>query len=181
MRKIANTHELQDELRKLIAYTGSNRPSRERIALELKTLSTRLASSGGPLLDAKVEWAVELGELMKARFSGVGGWRDHHINIDMHRTNSGCTVNLESPLGWTSNIYIEMGEGEQAVHVYFNVSEPKDTPTGADGLPDLDAIDLTDLIGKQKRESFPIKDREPMAKAMMAVSLWISKQIQSGR
>ena len=180
MRKIANTHELQDELRQLLAYTGSNRPSRERIALELKTLSTRIAS-GGSLLETKIEWAMALAELMKARFSGAGGWRDHHINVEMHRTNSGCTVNLESALGWFSNVYIEMGDAVPTVSVHFRVAEAKDTPTGPDGLPDLDLIDLTDLVGKQKSESFPIKDREPMAKAMMEVSLWLSKQIQQGR
>lgn len=43
MRKIANTSELQSELRRLLAYAQSERPSRRRIASALEDLSLRLA------------------------------------------------------------------------------------------------------------------------------------------
>ena len=43
MRKIASTTELQHELRRLIAYTQTEQPSRQRIAGELQSLSQRLA------------------------------------------------------------------------------------------------------------------------------------------
>jgi len=44
MHKIANTNELQSELRRLIAYAGSDLPSRTRIAAELRQLSQRVAA-----------------------------------------------------------------------------------------------------------------------------------------
>jgi phage gpG-like protein len=45
MRKIADTNELQSELRRLLAYAQSNQPSRARIASELRSISTRLAGA----------------------------------------------------------------------------------------------------------------------------------------
>jgi len=43
--RIANTTELQDELRRLLAYAQSQRPSRSRIATALNELAHRTASS----------------------------------------------------------------------------------------------------------------------------------------
>jgi hypothetical protein len=43
MDKISSALELQDELRKLLAYAGTKNPSRQVVARDLKTLMTRLA------------------------------------------------------------------------------------------------------------------------------------------
>jgi hypothetical protein len=45
MRKIASTPELQDELRRLIAYAETAQPSRARIADALEDLSDRVAGT----------------------------------------------------------------------------------------------------------------------------------------
>jgi hypothetical protein len=45
MHRIANTTELQSELRRLIAYAESPQPSRERLAAALNDLSERVAAS----------------------------------------------------------------------------------------------------------------------------------------
>lgn len=45
MRKIANTAELQSELRRLLAYVATDRPSRSKIASELDALSARLMTA----------------------------------------------------------------------------------------------------------------------------------------
>lgn len=42
MRKIANATELQRELHRLLAYSQTERPSRTKIASELRTLSAAL-------------------------------------------------------------------------------------------------------------------------------------------
>lgn len=42
MRKLANTTELQHELHRLLSYAQSERPSRRRLATELRDLSHRL-------------------------------------------------------------------------------------------------------------------------------------------
>jgi hypothetical protein len=44
MQKIADASELEAEIRRLLAYTQGESPSRSRLASELQTLSTRLAS-----------------------------------------------------------------------------------------------------------------------------------------
>lgn len=49
MRKIANTQELQAELATLIDYASSERPSRSRIASELRRLSERMGASTAPV------------------------------------------------------------------------------------------------------------------------------------
>lgn len=46
MDKISSAYELQAELRKLLAYAGTNNPSRKVIARDLATLTIRL---GGEL------------------------------------------------------------------------------------------------------------------------------------
>lgn len=46
MHKIANTTVLQTELRRILAYAQSERPSRSRIAGELRSLSSRVAADG---------------------------------------------------------------------------------------------------------------------------------------
>lgn len=46
MRKIANTSELQTELRRLLSYAQSERPSRMRLATALLELSSRLKTAG---------------------------------------------------------------------------------------------------------------------------------------
>lgn len=43
MRKIANTTELTSELRQILAYAQSVRPSRQRLARQLRNLSLRVA------------------------------------------------------------------------------------------------------------------------------------------
>jgi hypothetical protein len=43
MRKIASPVELQAELQRLLAYVGSGKPSRERIASELRGLAGKVA------------------------------------------------------------------------------------------------------------------------------------------
>lgn len=45
MKKIANTQELQSELRSLLSYASSPNPSREKIASALLGLSNRVAMS----------------------------------------------------------------------------------------------------------------------------------------
>jgi hypothetical protein len=45
MNKIASTHELQTELRRLLAYAAAGRPSRTRIARELGQLGHRLTAA----------------------------------------------------------------------------------------------------------------------------------------
>ena len=45
MQKIATPNELQDELRRVIAYAESELPSRARIAADLNALSDRLAGT----------------------------------------------------------------------------------------------------------------------------------------
>lgn len=45
MLKIANTAELQTELRQILAYAQTEQPSRERIARELEDLGHRLTAS----------------------------------------------------------------------------------------------------------------------------------------
>jgi hypothetical protein len=45
MRKIANTAELQTELRRLLSYTQSEQPSRARVANDLQKLSKRLVGT----------------------------------------------------------------------------------------------------------------------------------------
>jgi len=45
MRKIANTKQLQDELRALICYAAEPRPSRQTLALKLRGLSARVAAT----------------------------------------------------------------------------------------------------------------------------------------
>lgn len=43
MRKIANTTELQGELQRLLEYTRTEQPSREKLAADLRVLAARLA------------------------------------------------------------------------------------------------------------------------------------------
>jgi len=43
MKKIANPQDLQDELRRLVAYCESDQPSRERLASDLNDLASRVA------------------------------------------------------------------------------------------------------------------------------------------
>ena len=170
MRKIASPVELQEELNRLIAYTNDEHPSRAKLADALEDLSVRVAS-GGSLFDHKVEWALQLAEVMKQRFSGVGGWRDWRIESRIHRTRVGAAVGLTSEKGWACDIDINV-EGQPEISVGFSVTG--DIPTG---LPDLDTLNLDDLLGITTRETFRIKEREPMAKGMMDVSLWLSKQV----
>jgi len=49
MDKISSAIELQDELRKLLAYAGTKNPSRQVVVHDLKTLMTRLATNTNPL------------------------------------------------------------------------------------------------------------------------------------
>jgi hypothetical protein len=44
MNKIASPQQLQAELRRLLAYAGSEMPSRKRIASELRELADRVAA-----------------------------------------------------------------------------------------------------------------------------------------
>lgn len=46
MPKIANTHELANELRRLLAYAGTRYPSRVKLANELSDLRMRVAMGG---------------------------------------------------------------------------------------------------------------------------------------
>lgn len=46
MNKIANPQELQTELRRLLAYSKSPRPSRENIATSLQVLASRILTAG---------------------------------------------------------------------------------------------------------------------------------------
>jgi len=43
MNKIASTQELSQELRKLLAYTETTKPSREKLAADLRALADRVA------------------------------------------------------------------------------------------------------------------------------------------
>jgi len=45
MDKIASTHELQTELKRLLAYASSERPSRVRVARQLEQLGRRLTAA----------------------------------------------------------------------------------------------------------------------------------------
>jgi len=48
MRKIANTDELQDELREVLAYTRTAYPSRSKVASQLLSISERLGAAAAP-------------------------------------------------------------------------------------------------------------------------------------
>jgi hypothetical protein len=52
MKKIANTTELQAEIRQILAYAQSEQPSREHVAKHLQLLSARVAGFG----KTKDEW-----------------------------------------------------------------------------------------------------------------------------
>lgn len=44
MRKVASPQDLQIELRRLLAYAQTDRPSRTKLALELRSLASRVAA-----------------------------------------------------------------------------------------------------------------------------------------
>jgi hypothetical protein len=62
MRKIANTTELQSELKQLIKYAGSDKPSRARLAKDLSTLAVRVGSGFGTATGPSVDTAIRPGE-----------------------------------------------------------------------------------------------------------------------
>jgi len=66
MRKIANTTELQTELRELLAYSLSERPSRLRIAAELDTLGGRVAGAKRAAAGGGLNKALKLLEQAEA-------------------------------------------------------------------------------------------------------------------
>lgn len=68
MDKIASPQDLQAELRRLLAYSQSERPSRARVASELRTLSERLSS---PRTAAYVAEGKQFYELMNAHWRNV--------------------------------------------------------------------------------------------------------------
>ena len=55
MRRIANTTELVSELQRLLAVSGSNQPSRTKVAAELEELSARVAMGPGETFGEELE------------------------------------------------------------------------------------------------------------------------------
>jgi chromosome segregation ATPase len=66
MKKIANATELQTELQSLLRYAQTSNPSREKLAMELLSLSTRVAGAmdGVDIESLKAGWkaGMESGE-----------------------------------------------------------------------------------------------------------------------
>ena len=64
MRKIASPQDLQAELRRLLAYSQSDQPSREMLASELRGLADRVAGNLKklPSVGATKRWAVMDGD-----------------------------------------------------------------------------------------------------------------------
>jgi len=81
MPKIANTDELQQELRRILAYTHSEQPSRTRIASELQDLGDRLSKTAelnpAPTLGGEEAIIMALDEIyaaaLKAKVSASSG------------------------------------------------------------------------------------------------------------
>ena len=58
MKKIASPAELQTELRRLLAYSQSEKPSRAKLAAEMRKLADRVAAdrvAGGVSAEGSVE------------------------------------------------------------------------------------------------------------------------------
>lgn len=66
MKKIANTAELQDELRSILTYAQTEHPSRERLASQLEDLSQRVAGwMPATSYDSKNIWIDAMANLQK--------------------------------------------------------------------------------------------------------------------
>lgn len=77
MRKIASTNELQTELRRLLAYSKGERPSRTRVAGELVRIGQSLLGTqkqAAPRLDIRID--SDFDEAMNLLFSIKGELAD---------------------------------------------------------------------------------------------------------
>ena len=92
MRKIANTNELQSELRRLIAYSQSKRPSRGKISIRLSDLSKRLAASYNSYGERVEKLQIEfLGEVVTQLYETLG---------EIHRKNAEDFTQVFGFLNW---------------------------------------------------------------------------------
>lgn len=110
MDRIASPHELQSELRRLLAYSQSERPSREKLALEIRRLADRVSShssrsagflqdkvNGQDVTNLEPEEAAKLRQLVRSVVRGGGG----SVRLDTRGSTK----------GWT---YIKVHDGSKA-------------------------------------------------------------------
>ena len=122
------------------------------------------------LNSAMLVWAQGLVRAMEARFTGYGGWTDHRVSTDIGVSNDhadllmqGTARNLSGvEQRWSSEILVYPAEFR--VTVRFNWVKPDE-----DILEMLQRVDPT--------ETFKIDPNAPQDKAVMAVSLWLSKNL----
>jgi hypothetical protein len=62
MKKIANSKDLQVELRRVLSYAEGPNPSRERVAEELRELADRLGAAPGEVNVAKLDKLLDSAE-----------------------------------------------------------------------------------------------------------------------
>ena len=83
MDKIASPQDLHVELQRLLAYAQSVKPSREKLASDLRELASRLAEdTSGPLtrenqklLNVVEEYSRGAGKVLDVEYNGTGhGW-----------------------------------------------------------------------------------------------------------
>lgn len=72
MRKIASATELQHELHRILAYSQSDHPSRQRIASNLQRLSLRLAATEDPDIPLRQQAFSRAKDLAADRFKSYG-------------------------------------------------------------------------------------------------------------
>jgi molecular chaperone GrpE (heat shock protein) len=77
MQKIADANELESELRRLLAYAQTERPSRSRMASDLQTLSARLSRYAAEFEAGKFDSVLNgLHAILDAISDGLAGHGD---------------------------------------------------------------------------------------------------------
>lgn len=87
MNKIASPQDLQNELRRLVAYAESENPSREKLGSELHDLASRVAGQKEAVDGSRQVWAALEGAWVRGDLANDpsedprGTFQEHHKNL----------------------------------------------------------------------------------------------------
>jgi hypothetical protein len=118
-----------------------------------------------------VSWAVGLAGAMMARFQGYGGWTDHKVRAEIDRGRDQVILSLRGTAqnlsrvsrGWAATVTIIPDDTRLVVDFWWEKSK------------EFDPLEL--LMRDPSAKGIQFKNSEPQDKIVMAVSLYLSQQL----
>ena len=135
------------------------------LAQRVAARASKTAGNNTTIQTMKLAWANQVAEAMALRFENYGGWRDYEVTTNVRHRMDGALVELTSKQGWSASVIIDVEDAASMQVSMYPQSKPSE--------------DLLESLMKLHKESevLPIKDTDSVDDAVMAASLWLSKQL----